>query len=267
MEALEILKNNLSEPSVFTSKSFIAYRREKTQPMDIPFPRYALLGFFPNLHQWIKKNYTVSIYDFVRKAHPYYVFDVQGIPVCYVFPGFGAPLASAILDETFALGAEVCIFIGPAGVLNKAIPGGSLLLPYRAVRDEGTSFHYAPPGRYAEPDLNLCDHIKKVLTEAHRPFFEGMTWTTDGVYRETGSKIKRLREEGCQFVDMEASALFSVAKFYHKKIAGLFWAQDAVDEMGWEPLPISEKTRGVDLFHIGLQVFVRLENEQKGYVR
>jgi len=263
METLEILQNNLSEPSVFTSESFIAYRRKKTKKFNALFPRYAILGFFPKLYHWIRKNYPVTIYDFVHKPHPYYIFQVQGISVSYVFPGIGAPLASAILDETFALGAEICLFIGPAGVLNKAIPRGSLLLPTRAIRDEGTSFHYAPPARYAEPDADLLYYTKTLLEQSQHPYFEGITWSTDGVYRETGSKIQRLREEGCQFVDMEASALFSVAKFYGKKIAGLFLARDAVHEMGWDPLPTIAKatTRVVDLFHIGVQVFLHWEKQ------
>lgn len=265
METLEILQNNPSEPSVFTSASFIAYQRKITKKSNPTFPRYAILGFFPKLHRWIQKNYPATIYDYLHKAHPYYVFEVQGIPVSYVFPGFGAPLASAILDETIALGAEVCIFIGLAGVLNKTIPGGSLLLPIRAIRDEGTSFHYAPPARYAEPDPDLFHYIKTALTQNQLSFVEGITWSTDGVYRETASKIQRLREEGCQFVDMEASALFSVAKFYQKKIAGLFLAKDAVDETGWDPRPMTEKTmtKVVDLFRIVLQVFIHWENEQK----
>lgn len=265
METLEILQNNIEEPSVFTAESFIAYRRKKAKKFNISFPRYAVLGFFPKLYSWIKKNNSVTIYDFIHKLYPYYIFEVQGISVSYIFPGFGAALASALLDETFALGAEVCIFIGPAGVLHKNIPGGSILLPHRAIRDEGTSFHYAAPTRYAEPDLELFHYIKMILKNTHRPFYEGMTWSTDGVYRETANKIQRLRKEECQFVDMEASALFSVAKFYHKKIAGLFLAQDAVDETGWNPLPQSAKTKTsvVDLFYIALQVFIHWENKAK----
>ena len=57
-----------------------------------------------------------------------------------------------------------------------------------------------------------------------------MTWTTDGFYRETKDLVKYRVEEGCSVVEMECSALASVAEM-RKAISGeiLFTADTLAD--------------------------------------
>lgn len=243
MKTVELLNGNPAEPSVFKAGDFIRTRK-KSIP-EFQFPRHCVLGFYPGLVQHCKRRYGASVLDFINRGHPYLLFRYRGISMGFVYPGIGSPHASAILDETFALGAESCVFIGSAGILVEGVQCPDLILPTRAVRDEGTSFHYIDPGRHAFPDSGLVDAIRTTLREKAVPFREGTTWTTDGVYREIPSKISRLREEGCLAVDMEASALFSVAEFYGKKIAGLFSASDSISGAAWKPLPHGAKPKSM----------------------
>jgi uridine phosphorylase len=264
MTTVELLNGNPAEGSVFKAGDFIRTRKKPTA--DLRFPKYCVLGFSPHFIRHCKRRYRASVLDYINRGHPYLLFQYRGISMAFVYPGIGAPLASAILDETFALGAESCVFIGSAGALVEGFQAGDLILPTRAVRDEGTSFHYAPPGRHAFPDPHLVDTIRKTLREKAVPFREGSTWTTDGVYREIPSKINRLRDEGCLSVDMEASALFSVAEFYGKKIAGLFSASDSISGAAWKPLPRGTNPKSVSpagLLDLALDSLANLHSGRK----
>jgi uridine phosphorylase len=236
MKTLELLNGDPSEPPVFTAKDFIQARNRKTGTPEFQFPKYCILGFYPALAQHCRRKFSAMSFDPVHRGHPYLAFRHLGLPMAFIHPGIGSPIASAVLDETFALGAETCIFIGSAGTLAAGFHRGDVFLPVRAVRDEGTSFHYDAPARHAFPDPSLTGAIRNTLDLKKIPFREGTTWTTDGVYRETRSKVRRLREEGCLTVDMEASALFSVAGYYGRRIAGIFLTWDSISGDAWSPL-------------------------------
>jgi len=109
-----------------------------------------------------------------------------------------------------------------------------VIIPTKAVRDEGTSFHYQEPSRYSYPSDLMLSCVRRALGENNVPFREGGTWTTDAFFRETPEKVKRYYEEGCLAVEMEASALFSVAHFRKKHIGGIFTAGDCVAGPKWD---------------------------------
>ncbi|MCJ7703601.1 MAG: hypothetical protein MUO62_18625 [Anaerolineales bacterium] len=86
-------------------------------------------------------------------------------------------------------------------------------MPTRAVRDEGTSYHYLPPGREVQAHPQAVAAIETTLQSHQIPYITGKTWTTDAPYRETHQNVQRRREEGCLVVEMEAAAFFAVAQF------------------------------------------------------
>ena len=73
--------------------------------------------------------------------------------ISVVFPGIGAPIASAILEELIALGCRKFVACGSGGVLKSELKRGTVVIPSYAVRDEGTSYHYLPPSRIVEMNL------------------------------------------------------------------------------------------------------------------
>lgn len=158
-----------------------------------------------------------------------------------VFPGVGAPLAACTLEELIALGGSDFIFCGGAGVLREDLDAGTLVVPVRALRQEGTSYHYQENGRYSEPTRKALQAVLETLDRRGVPHEQGLTWTTDAVFRETPELVSARREEGAITVEMEASALFAVARFRGVEIAGLLYGGDDVsgdkwDSRGWMTL-------------------------------
>ena len=156
---------------------------------------------------------------------PLYVIDVGGEKMGLVCGFLGAAGAAAQLDELIHQGARKFVVCGAAGALSEA-PLGAIVLPDRAVRDEGASFHYLPPAREIEADADMLQAIARALEETGVSYTVGKTWTTDGLYRETAEKVALRRSEGCAVVEMEAAALMAVARFRGAKLGYLLYCGD-----------------------------------------
>ena len=171
-------------------------------------------------------------------SHPVYELEVEGKPLAILHPGVGAPLAAGLLEEVIALGCKKFIVCGGAGALQKDLVVGHIVLPTAALRDEGTSYHYLPPGREVAPSPAGVAAIEATLQAHAIPYIKGKTWTTDAFFRETPHKIQRRKAEGCLTVEMEAAALFAVARFRGVTLAQILYAGDDVsgeiwDSRGW----------------------------------
>jgi uridine phosphorylase len=144
-------------------------------------------------------------------------------------------MAAFFLEELIALGCTTFVACGGAGVLDREIAVGHLVVPTAAIRDEGTSYHYLPPGREVEPDAAALAAIERTLSRHNVAYHRAKTWTTDGLYRETPAKVQRRRAEGCATVEMEAAALFAVAQFRDVPLAQILYGGDDVSGLGdWD---------------------------------
>jgi len=166
--------------------------------------------------------------------HPVYELDVEQQRIAVYHPGVGAALAAGLLEEVIALGCKKFIACGSAGSLDKQITLGHIVVPCTAVRDEGTSYHYLPPGRDAEASADGVAALESVLNRCGCDYLLATTWTTDGVFRETPSKIESRRREGCMVVEMEAAAFFAVAKFRKVVFAQLLYGGDDLSGSEWD---------------------------------
>ena len=111
---------------------------------------------------------------------------------------------------------------------------GHVVVPTSAVRDEGTSYHYAPPDAAVAPHPRALAAIDTVLTDAGVPYERGRTWTTDAFFRETRDKVDRRRDAGCITVEMEASAMFAAAAFRGATYGQLLYAGDDLSAKEWD---------------------------------
>jgi uridine phosphorylase len=123
---------------------------------------------------------------------------------------------------------------GGAGVLDKTIAVGHLLVPTSAIRDEGTSYHYLPPSREVTASLEAVGAIETVLQRHKYEYLLTKTWTIDALYRETPAKADLRRAEGCLTVEMEAAAFFAVAQFRGVPFGQILYGGDAVCAGEWD---------------------------------
>src|SRR5262249_44397803 len=137
-------------------------------------------------------------------------------------------------EALFARGCRTFNERGGAGVLDKQIAAGHVIIPTVAIRDEGTSYHYLPPSREVAATPRAVAAIVQTLTAANIPFRLGKTWTTDGGYRETPGKIALRQAEGCLTVEMEAAALFAVAQFRQVPLGQMLYGSDDVSGLTWD---------------------------------
>ena len=166
--------------------------------------------------------------------HPIYRVEGSDPPVAIFHPGIGAPLAAGFLEEVIALGASKFVACGGAGTLDAAHAVGNLIVPVAAVRDEGTSYHYLPPAAEVEPTPAALAALCAALDDAGVPYERTKTWTTDAIYRETRGKVALRRNQGCGCVEMEAAALFAVARFRGVELAQVLYAGDDLSGEFWD---------------------------------
>jgi uridine phosphorylase len=131
----------------------------------------------------------------------------------------GAPFAVLVAEQLFASGCRFLISITSAGKVADLGDPPYVVLIDRALRDEGTSFHYLPPGAddfVAAPDADLLSRIEAAVRAEFPPgsgtaVHRGSTWTTDAPYRETAAAIAAAASRGILAVEMEAAALYAFA--------------------------------------------------------
>ena len=200
-------------------------------------PAVAVLCFFQDVLDELVKNGELSEILVLKSEmgrHPVYVYKKDGRPVTVFHPGVGAPLAAGFLEELIAVGVTRYIVCGGCGVLDRKINVGHPVILTSAVRDEGTSYHYLPPAREVKPHVKALAALQTVFKEAGLEYHLGTTWTTDGLYRETpGRRLARIAD-GCEVVEMEAAALFAVAKFREVILGQVVYGGDLVVPEGWD---------------------------------
>ena len=176
-----------------------------------------------------------------------YKLEYEGKPVIVAHPGVGAPLVVGIFEELIALGCRKFVACGSAGVLKSELKRGAIVIPSSAVRDEGTSYHYCPPSRVIDMNIEVVRKLEAVLVKHGIKYEIGKTWTTDAFYRETKGKVAKRKSEGCLTVEMECSALIAVARFRNVVFGQYLAAGDDVSGDEWDPryvdnkLPFQEK--------------------------
>jgi len=132
---------------------------------------------------------------------------------CALVPrAVGAPFAVLEAEQLFASGCRLLVSITSAGQIADLGPTPYFILIDRALRDEGTSYHYLPASRFAEADGALADAAQAALVDSPLVVHRGATWTTDAPFRETEEAIAHAAAEGALAVEMEAAALYAFAQ-------------------------------------------------------
>ncbi len=208
---------------------------------NIKLPKTAVFAFVGDvIEEYAKQNNAPAAVEFVSitRNYPIYVVNHKGQEICLCQAPCGAAPAVQIMDWLIGYGVETVISAGSCGALSD-MPENEFLIVNRALRDEGTSFHYLPASRYIDLNPEMVTVLQRYFDAHDIPYETCMTWTTDGFFRETKKKVLARKAEGCAVVEMECAALAACAQFRNVKFGQfLFTADslhslDAYDERDW----------------------------------
>lgn len=214
MSSPPILDNkNPASPSVFAPAALVREARRQKGLTTADVPPLCILDPDGDIVRRLKSSGQASRFD----AWPCYHTDLHSFALAGETAGIigcavGAPFAVLVAEELFACGCRLLISLTSAGQIVAAEPPPYFVVIDRALRDEGTSYHYAAPSQFATADPRLVGTAMKALTNAGLRALVGASWTTDAPFRETAEAIEAARGKGVLTVEMEAAALYTFSR-------------------------------------------------------
>jgi uridine phosphorylase len=152
--------------------------------------------------------YHTDLYEFEHAG------ECFGIIGCAV----GASYAVLLAEQLFVSGCRFLVSMTSAGQLLQQGPPPYFILIDRALRDEGTSYHYLPPADFVDAEKRLAGAAMSAFAAAAQPIYRGASWTTDAPFRETAAAIERCRACRILAVEMEAAGLYAFAQTRCKSV-------------------------------------------------
>jgi uridine phosphorylase len=202
-----------SSPSVFQPTALLREARRQKGLVATDVPAICILDPDGDIVRRLRHTGRASSF----KAWPCYhtdldTFTLAGQTVGIIGRAVGAPFAVLIAEQLFASGCRLLISLTSAGQIVPAAQPPYFVIIDRALRDEGTSYHYAAPSDFGEADRQLTAMAGRALDGTGLTVLTGASWTTDAPFRETASAIESAQSRGVLAVEMEAAALYAFAR-------------------------------------------------------
>ncbi len=208
-----LTEKHFEEGSAFVPANLLREARRQKGLADRPVPDVCVLDPDGDIARWTRAaglavrdpDWACYHTDLYRMTHD----EIElGIVPCAV----GASFAVLIAEQLFASDCRLLISVTSSGQLAELRPPPYFVLIERALRDEGTSYHYLPPSEFSEGPSYLLASLEDAFDALSVPVMRGATWTTDAPYRETPSAIAAMKSKGLHAVEMEAAALYAFAQ-------------------------------------------------------
>jgi uridine phosphorylase len=214
MDKPPILDNkDTSSPSIFAASVLLREARRQKQILQVPVPSVCLLDPDGDLVRGLRASGNARPFPGWPCYHTELdTFTLAGQEIGIVGRVVGASFAVLVAEELFASGCKVLLSLTSAGQIVPAGPPPYFVIIDRALRDEGTSYHYMPPSDFSEADTTLVRTAFAATEILSQRVIVGSTWTTDAPFRETAEAIDAARRKGILGVEMEAAALYAYAQ-------------------------------------------------------
>lgn len=209
-----ILDNKrIASPSVFAPSTLLREARRQKNLATADVPSVCILDPDGDLVRTLRAAGLTKRFENWPCYHTELdCFSLGGREVGIVGRVVGSSFAVLVAEELFASGCRLLVSLTSAGQIVPSGPPPYFVIIDRALRDEGTSYHYAPPAEFADADSALVATASKAMS-AHEPrCIVGSSWTTDAPFRETAEAIEAARNKGILAVEMEAAALYTLAR-------------------------------------------------------
>jgi uridine phosphorylase/SAM-dependent methyltransferase len=206
-------------PSVFSPVTVLTEAKRQKHLSALRVPSVCVLDPDGDIVRWVKRTDRGTLSHTWACYHSeLYEFDLAGTRIGIVGCAVGAPYAVLVAEQMFACGCELLVSITSAGQIARVAEPPYFVLVTRALRDEGTSYHYRPVARFAEGDSALLNDARAALRTAGMDVREGASWTTDAPFRETATAVSDAEREDILAVEMESAALYAFAAARGKRV-------------------------------------------------
>jgi uridine phosphorylase len=198
--------------SAFTPENLLREARRQKGLAETPVPDVCVLdpdGDMVRRLRWAGRAQQDSAWACYHTD--LYRLSEGGLELGLVGCAVGAPFAVLVAEQLFASGCRLLISVTSAGRLAELRPPPYFVLIERALRDEGTSYHYQEPAEFSAADPKLLEAMDGAFAHIRVPVERGATWTTDAPFRETPAAIDAMTARGLLAVEMEAAALYAFA--------------------------------------------------------
>jgi uridine phosphorylase len=217
-----LARRDHGQPSVFLPENLLSEARKQKQLGDAPVPAICLLDPDGDITTFVQRKRGARRSPSWACFHTeLWEWDEDGQRFGIVGRAVGAPFAVLIAEQLFVSGCELLISVTSAGAIAEGLPKPSYMLIEKALRDEGTSFHYLPSAPYATAEPRLFAAALNAAVVAGLPVISGVSWTTDAPFRETALAIAERQAQGIHAVEMEAAALLSFAQAKKKPVIAI----------------------------------------------
>jgi uridine phosphorylase len=236
MPTYPIFPEKYKLPPLLRAEDMIEFRRQHGGLGSVPAPSSAVLCLYKGaMHRFGWKHPSRRANGFLGDV--YLLKRTQGKVAVLGNFGIGSPAITSIADELMAWGVKYLVILSLAGGLQPDLAPGSIVIADRAIRDEGTSYHYLSPAKDVQAASPLVSNISIALDVRGIPSTTGAVWSTDAPYRETREEADFYRGEGVKAVDMESAGLFAAAQVRGVQATSVFVIGDSLAGPGWSAPP------------------------------
>lgn len=205
--------------SAFTPESLLREARRQKGRAAVSVPRLCLLDPDGDIVRQLRQDGRARRHDgWVCYHTDLYVFVERGLTIGVVGCAVGASFAVLVAEELFASGCEALVSVTSSGQIAPTQPPPYFVLIERAVRDEGTSYHYLPASDWSDAPSDLLGRLDGAFDGLPTDVVRGATWTTDAPFRETPEAIAEMKRRGILAVEMEAAALYAFATARRRRV-------------------------------------------------
>ncbi len=215
-----ILRNkDYKRASIFTPENLLREAKRQKNIANPKVPRICLLDPDGDIVQNLRAEKKASINPYWACYHTkMYIFKYGEIEYGIIGYAVGSSFSVLVAEELFASGCQLLLSMSSAGQIIAKTKLPYFILIEKALRDEGTSYHYLPPADFSTIKQDFHDIVTEILAQSPLPIYRGVTWTTDAPFRETASSIEHFRSLGILAVEMEAAALYAFSQARDKPV-------------------------------------------------
>jgi uridine phosphorylase len=207
-----LVNKDPSAPSVFRPAALLREARRQKGLATVDVPAICILDPDGDIVRHLRRTGQARPFEGWPCYHTALdTFTLAGQTVGIVGCAVGAPFAVLIAEQLFASRCRFLLSLTSAGQITPAGRPPYFVIIDRALRDEGTSYHYAAPSAYGVAETRLVAMAVDALKGKGVHAVVGSSWTTDAPFRETAEAIGAAKSKGVLAVEMEAAALYTFA--------------------------------------------------------